>query len=64
MIFIITAKYFFIVASSNNKQPACSEVEEYINYVLERVDWTRDLHFQTKINSNLTKILTKTNIVL
>jgi 4-hydroxy-3-polyprenylbenzoate decarboxylase len=44
------AKYFFIVASSNNKQPACSEVEEYINYVLERVDWTRDLHFQTKIS--------------
>lgn len=42
------AKYLFIIAKEDN--PAISTHEEgtYLQHVLERVDWTRDLHFQTK----------------
>lgn len=42
------AKYLFIVAGEDNPNLDVYEVEEFLGHALERVDWTRDLHFQTR----------------
>lgn len=41
------AKYLFIVAKEDNPKINIHKVDEYFIHVLERVDWKRDLHFQT-----------------
>lgn len=41
------AKYLFIVDKSDNPNLSTHRIEEYFIHVLERVDWTRDLHFYT-----------------
>ena len=40
------AKYLFICDDENS--PNVNNVKEYFAHFLERVDWRRDLHFQTK----------------
>ncbi len=42
------AKYLFIVAQEDNPDLTTHEIPAFFNHVLERVDWTRDLHFQTR----------------
>jgi len=42
------AKYLFISNKEDNPQMSCENIQEYLTHILERVDWTRDLHFQTK----------------
>lgn len=42
------AKYLFIIAGEDNPQLTTHNVEAYFRHVLERVDWTRDLHFHTR----------------
>jgi 4-hydroxy-3-polyprenylbenzoate decarboxylase len=42
------AKYLFIADHSDDPKLDTHNIEHYFNHVLERVDWTRDLHFQTK----------------
>lgn len=42
------AKYLFIIAKEDNPAIHTHDEEAYFRHVLERVDWTRDLHFQTK----------------
>lgn len=42
------AKYLFISNKEDNPQLSCENIQEYLTHILERVDWTRDLHFQTK----------------
>ncbi len=42
------AKYLFISNKEDNPELSCENIEEYFIHILERVDWTRDLHFQTK----------------
>lgn len=44
---ISLAKYLFICASEDNPDLDPSEIEKYLKHVLARVDFTRDLHFQT-----------------
>ncbi len=41
------AKYLFIVAREDNPNLSVNQLEFFIQHVLERVDWTRDLHFYT-----------------
>jgi 4-hydroxy-3-polyprenylbenzoate decarboxylase len=41
------AKYLLIVAGEDNPNLAVREVRDFLRHVLERVDWRRDLHFQT-----------------
>lgn len=41
------AKYLFIVAKEDNTSLNIHHVEAYFMHVFERVDWKRDLHFQT-----------------
>ncbi|HRG58458.1 MAG TPA: UbiD family decarboxylase [Bacteroidia bacterium] len=41
------AKYLFIVAKEDNPKINIHQVEAYFTHVFERVDWSRDLHFQT-----------------
>jgi 4-hydroxy-3-polyprenylbenzoate decarboxylase len=41
------AKYLFIVANEDNPELDVHHVPDYLRHVLERVDWRRDLHFQT-----------------
>jgi 4-hydroxy-3-polyprenylbenzoate decarboxylase len=41
------AKYLFIVAKEDNIQLKIEDIAAFFNHVLERVDWQRDLHFQT-----------------
>ena len=41
------AKYLFIVAKEDNVQLKIEDIAAFFNHVLERVDWQRDLHFQT-----------------
>lgn len=41
------AKFLFITADDTN-QLHTHNVPEYFQYILERIDWTRDIHFQTK----------------
>ena len=40
-------KYLFITAEYDEKVPSCYNVKEFIQYVLERIDLTRDVHFYT-----------------
>lgn len=42
------AKYLFIIAKEDNPALTTHDEEAYLKHVLERVDWKRDLHFQTK----------------
>lgn len=41
------AKYLFITAEYKEKVPSCHQVEQFIQYVLERIDLKRDVHFYT-----------------
>jgi len=41
------AKYLVICAGEDNPTLAASDVRAYFKHVLERVDWQKDLHFQT-----------------
>ncbi len=42
------AKYLFIIAGEDDPQMDIHDVESFFRHMLERVDWTRDLHFQTR----------------
>ena len=42
------AKYVFIVDKEDNKKLSCKDITGYFQHVLERIDWTRDIHFHTK----------------
>lgn len=42
------AKYLFIVAGEDNPELDVHQIERFFAHALERVDWTRDLHFQTR----------------
>lgn len=42
------AKYLIIASGEDNPHLSAHHVEEFFSFVLERVDWTRDLHFQTR----------------
>ena len=42
------AKYLFIVAGEDDPKLDSHDVEEFFRHVLQRVDWRRDLHFQTR----------------
>ena len=44
------AKYLFIVAEEDNPQLDIHEIDKYLIHILERIDWERDLHFQTNTN--------------
>ena len=41
------AKYLFIVAQEDNANLTVYDIPSYFAHVLERIDFTRDLHFQT-----------------
>ncbi len=41
------AKYLFIVAQEDNANLTVYDIPNYFAHVLERIDFTRDLHFQT-----------------
>lgn len=41
------AKYLFIVAREDDPSLDVHDVGAFLDHVLRRVDWTRDLHFQT-----------------
>lgn len=41
------AKYLFIVAKDDDPRLSIDDIPRYFRHVLERADWTRDLHFQT-----------------
>lgn len=42
------AKYLLIVAGEDDPQLDVHDVPAFLRHVLQRVDWTRDLHFQTQ----------------
>ena len=42
------AKYLWIVAAEDNPDLDVRNVRDFLRHVLERVDWRRDLHFQTR----------------
>lgn len=42
------AKFLFIAAAEDNPALDTHDVAHFMQHVLERVDWTRDLHFQTR----------------
>lgn len=42
------AKFLFIAASDDDPNLDTHDIPRYFQHVLERVDWTRDLHFQTR----------------
>jgi 4-hydroxy-3-polyprenylbenzoate decarboxylase len=42
------AKYLFIVAENDAPRLRPSDVAAFLRHLLERVDWRRDLHFQTR----------------
>lgn len=42
------AKYLFVVAGEDDPQLDVHHVPDFLRHVLERVDWQRDLHFQTR----------------
>lgn len=44
---ISLTKYLFICAGEDNPQLVASDVESYLQHVLQRVDWRENLHFQT-----------------
>ena len=41
-------KFLFIADQADDPALTADEIGPYFQHVLERVDWTRDLHFQTK----------------
>jgi 4-hydroxy-3-polyprenylbenzoate decarboxylase len=41
------AKYLWIMAAEDNPELDVRHVPDFLRHVLERVDWRRDLHFQT-----------------
>jgi len=41
------AKYVFITNKEDNPDLSCNDIENYFIHFLERVDWKRDVHFQT-----------------
>lgn len=41
-------KFLFIAAKGDDPNLTTKDIPHFFNHVLERVDWTRDLHFQTK----------------
>lgn len=41
------AKYLMIVAREDNPSLDAEEMEDFLAHLLERIDWKRDLHFQT-----------------
>lgn len=42
------AKFLFIAADEDNPDLNAHQIADFFRHVLERVDWTRDLHFYTK----------------
>jgi 4-hydroxy-3-polyprenylbenzoate decarboxylase len=42
------AKYLLIVAGEDNPRLDIRNIRDFFHHVLERVDWRRDLHFQTR----------------
>lgn len=40
------AKYLFITAGANN-EPDVQNIETFLQFILERIDYRRDIHFQT-----------------
>jgi 4-hydroxy-3-polyprenylbenzoate decarboxylase len=42
------AKYLIIAAKQDNPELTLKDEMAFFRHILERVDWTRDLHFQTK----------------
>jgi 4-hydroxy-3-polyprenylbenzoate decarboxylase len=42
------AKYLFICAHEDNPDLDTHHIDDYFIHILERVDWRRDLHFQTR----------------
>ncbi len=42
------AKYLIIAAKDDNPNLDTQDVQEFFKHILERVDWTRDLHFHTR----------------
>ena len=42
------AKFLFIIGKDQDKNLSTKDIRYFFNYLLKRVDWTRDLHFQTK----------------
>lgn len=42
------AKFLFIAAEEDNKLLDIDDEESFMQHILERVDWKRDLHFHTK----------------
>lgn len=42
------AKYLFICANEDNPDLDTHHIEDYFVHILERVDWRRNLHFQTR----------------
>ena len=42
------AKYLLIVAGEDNPQLDIHDIAAFLRHLLERVDWERDLHFQTR----------------
>ena len=41
------AKYLFIASHQDNPSLDIHEVDHFLMHMLERIDWTRDVHFQT-----------------
>ena len=42
------AKYLFIIAHEDDSTLDVQDIPHYFRHVLERVDWSNDLHFQTR----------------
>lgn len=42
------AKFLFIISKEDNPDLDIHDIKSYYMHVLERVDWTRDLHFHTQ----------------
>ncbi len=42
------AKYLLMIAENDNPQLDVHDIPAFFNHLLERVDWRRDLHFQTR----------------
>lgn len=42
------AKYLIIAAQEDDPQLSTHHIEHFLQHILERIDWTRDLHFHTK----------------
>ena len=41
------AKYLIIAAQEDNRELKAHNIADFLRHVLERIDWRRDLHFQT-----------------